>query len=50
MAKYNLGSIGGVQGAIKKLIDLDYIEKVNGVLQVVDPLFSIWLRHLKGGI
>lgn len=50
MAKYNLGSIGGVQGAIKKLIDLDYIEKVHGVLQVVDPLFSIWLRHLKGGI
>ncbi len=26
MNRYNLGSIGGVKGAIKRLLDLDYIE------------------------
>ncbi|MGB9714983.1 MAG: AAA family ATPase [Thermodesulfovibrionales bacterium] len=47
MNRYNLGSIGGVQGAIKRLIDLDYIEKKNGVFHVVDTVFGLWLRHLK---
>lgn len=47
MNRYNLGSIGGVQGAIKRLMDLDYIEKKNGVLQVVDTVFGLWLRHLR---
>jgi AAA+ ATPase superfamily predicted ATPase len=48
MNRYNLGSIGGVQGAIKRLIDLDYIEKKNGILHVVDTVFGLWLRRLKG--
>lgn len=46
MAKHNLGSVGGIQGALKKLLDLDYIEKKDNTLQVVDPVFAIWLRHL----
>jgi AAA+ ATPase superfamily predicted ATPase len=48
MNRYNLGSIGGVQGAIKRLIGLDYIEKRNGILHVVDTVFGHWLRQLKG--
>lgn len=50
MAKHNLGSIGGVQGAIKRLIDLDYIEHKDNILHLVDPVFGTWLRHLKTGI
>lgn len=46
---FNLGSIGGIQGAMKKLINLDYIEKDSGIFRAVDPVFGIWLRHLKGG-
>ncbi len=47
---FNLKSIGGIQGAIKKLISLDYIEieEKGGIYRVVDPVFEIWLRHLKG--
>jgi AAA+ ATPase superfamily predicted ATPase len=48
MNRYNLGSIGGVQGAIKRLIDLDYIEKKNEMLYVVDTVFGLWIRHLRG--
>jgi len=48
MARHGLGSVGGVQGALKKLITLDYIEKRdNGVFCVVDPVFALWLNHLK---
>jgi len=47
MGKHGLGSIGGVQGAMKRLLELDYIEKKDGAYKVVDPVFSIWLRHLK---
>lgn len=49
MARHALGSVGGLQGALKKLIELDYIEEKSGVFQVVDPVFGIWLRHLKEG-
>jgi hypothetical protein len=47
MASHGLGSVGGVQGAIKKLLDLDYIEKQNNIFQVVDPVFGVWIKSLK---
>lgn len=47
MSKHGLGSVGGVQGAINKLLDLDYIEKQNNILQVVDPIFGTWIVSLK---
>lgn len=49
MAKHGLGSIGGVQGAARKLVALDFIEKSGAVFSVVDPVFGIWLRRLKDG-
>lgn len=49
MARHNLGSIGGVQGSIKKLIAMDYIEKRDGVFRLVDPVFGIWLRRRNFG-
>jgi AAA+ ATPase superfamily predicted ATPase len=48
MARYSLGSVGGVQGALKRLIELDYIEKTDKEYHLVDPVFAIWLRNLKG--
>lgn len=48
IARFSLGSVGTIQGAMKKLISLDYIELENGVYRIVDPVFGIWLRHLKG--
>jgi len=48
MARHGLGSIGGVQGALKRLLELDYIERKGSLLVIVDPVFGIWLRHLKG--
>jgi hypothetical protein len=49
MANYGLGSVGGIQGAIKKLFALDFIEKSDGLFKVVDPVFAKWLKHLKEG-
>ncbi|KPK35857.1 MAG: hypothetical protein AMK70_04510 [Nitrospira bacterium SG8_35_1] len=46
--RYNLGSIGGIQGTLKKLLSLDYIEKTDKEYHLVDPVFAIWLRNLKG--
>ncbi|PIV54100.1 MAG: ATP-binding protein [Elusimicrobia bacterium CG_4_10_14_0_8_um_filter_37_32] len=46
MSKHQLGSIGGVQGAIKKLISLDYIEKSQNIFSIVDPIFATWLTLL----
>jgi uncharacterized protein len=43
MKQHNLKSIGGVQGAIKKLSDLDLIEKRYNVWTVVDPILATWL-------
>jgi hypothetical protein len=48
MTTHGLGSIGGIQTAIRKLTSLDYIEVKEGIYQVVDPVFGIWLRHLRG--
>lgn len=45
MHKYNLKSVGGVQGALKRLGALDYIEAgKDGVWQIVDPIFGRWLE------
>ncbi len=46
MARRGLGSIGGVQGALGRLIELDYIEKRDNVYILVDPVFGIWLNRL----
>lgn len=49
MARHGLGSIGGVQGALNKLLTLDYIEKDNnGAYRVVDPVFALWLKRSTG--
>lgn len=45
MQKHDLKSIGGVQGALKKLRSLDYIEQgQDKVWNVVDPIFRYWLE------
>lgn len=44
MRKHTLKSVGGVQSAIKKLEQLDLIEKKkDGPWIVVDPVFATWL-------
>jgi AAA+ ATPase superfamily predicted ATPase len=48
MAKHGLGSVGGIQGALKRLLELDYVERKDNLLVIVDPVFAVWLRHLKG--
>ncbi len=46
MARHNLGSIGGVQGAVKKLTGLDYIERdEKGYYRIIDPVFALWLQR-----
>jgi hypothetical protein len=42
---HNLGSLGGVQSAMKKLTSLDYIEKTASSWKVVDPIFTLWLNR-----
>ena len=47
MKRHDLKSIGGIQAAIKKLSQLDYIERTaDKVWQICDPVFSIWLRKI----
>ena len=47
ISKHDLGSIGGVQSALKKLRRLDLIEKgPEDQYRIVDPIFGIWLRRL----
>jgi AAA+ ATPase superfamily predicted ATPase len=46
MARHSLGSIGGVQGALKRLLELDYIEKRGNLYILVDPVFGVWLNRL----
>jgi len=50
MVTHGLGSIGGVQGAMKRLLELDYIERRNNTLRVVDPIFGVWLNRLKTSV
>jgi len=45
--KHDLGSIGGVQSAIKKLRQMDLVEvDTDSRYRTVDPIFSIWLQRL----
>ena len=45
--KHDLGSIGGVQSAIKKLRQMDLVEiDTDRRYRTVDPIFSIWLQRL----
>lgn len=46
METHRLGSLGGVQGAVKKLIELDYIytDKASGIHRLTDPIFGIWVK------
>ena len=47
MNTHDLGSIGAVQSALKKLRRLDLIEKnPDGRHQLVDPIFRAWLLRL----
>ncbi len=43
--RHRLGSLGGVQAAIKKLSEIDYIEKAATGWKVPDPLFALWLKR-----
>ena len=38
-------TVGGVQYAQKKMLELDLIEKHGDVWQVVDPVFAVWLSR-----
>ena len=42
--RHRLGSLGGVQAAIKKLSELDYIVKEPAGWKVCDPAFALWLK------
>jgi hypothetical protein len=44
IARHKL-TVGGVQYAQKKLVELDLIEKHNDVWRVVDPIFAVWLAR-----
>jgi hypothetical protein len=47
ISRNDLGSIGGVQAALKKLRQLDLVEKdADSRYQLVDPIFRIWLQQL----
>ena len=49
MSRHDLGSSGGIQGALKKLTRLDIIEKVpSGEWKVVDPILKLWLIRQAG--
>ena len=41
--RHRLGSIGGAQGAKKKMLHLDIIEFRDGKWRIVDPVFEKWL-------
>lgn len=45
LTRHRLGSLGGVQAAIKKLPEMDYLEKTSSGWKVVDPIFAHWLRQ-----
>jgi hypothetical protein len=44
IARHKL-TVGGVQYAKKKLVELDLIEKQNDVWRIVDPIFAVWLSR-----
>ncbi|MBI4350999.1 MAG: ATP-binding protein [Elusimicrobia bacterium] len=45
LTRHRLGSLGGVQAAIKKLPEMDYLERTPAGWKVVDPIFAHWLRQ-----
>jgi hypothetical protein len=47
LRKHRLGSVGGVQHSIKKLEELDLIERneTSGYWRLVDPMFSLWMKR-----
>lgn len=46
VAKWRIGSVGGIRNSLTKLIELDYVSRESDhVIRVVDPLFGIWLRR-----
>jgi len=49
MARHDLGSSGGIQGALKKLSRMDLVEKApSGEWKVVDPILKLWLIRQAG--
>lgn len=47
ISRHDLGSIGGVQAALRKLRQLDLIEKApDSRYRLVDPIFRMWLQQL----
>lgn len=44
-SRHNLGSASTIQGAYKKLVNLDYIEKAEGIWRLTDPIFVEWLKR-----
>ena len=47
ISRHDLGSIGGVQAALKKLRQLDLVEKApDSRYRLVDPIFRMWLQQL----
>lgn len=49
MARHDLGSSGGIQGALKKLTRLDMIEKQpNGQWRLADPILKRWMIKQAG--
>jgi len=45
LSEHDVGNAATVRKSIDRLLDLDYIERENGVFRVVDPLFALWLRR-----
>jgi hypothetical protein len=47
ISRHDLGSVGGAQAALKKLRQLDLIEKdPDSPYRLVDPIFRIWLQQM----
>lgn len=44
LAEHRLGSQGGIQSSLKKLIALDLLENTDQGWRVTDPIFARWLR------
>jgi hypothetical protein len=44
IAKWRLGSVGGIRNSLERLLELDLVSReIDGIIKVVDPLFRIWL-------
>ena len=45
IAKWRIGSVGGIRNSLDRLIELDYVSREqDSIVRVVDPLFAAWLR------